>query len=156
MKNIKQTISTQLMEKFTRIHNKTTELDRKMSLEIGKGLFLNASELDTIVSIGNHPRSNVTELSRINGVTKAAISKMVKKLVEKGFVEKKKMTGNKKEVLLDLTGSGESVIKMREEHHHHFFQMIEKHVSVFSVEQVDIIFNLLDILEKHLNDHLDE
>ena len=156
MKPVKKFISARFMETFTRIHNKVNELDRKLQLQISKDLVLNSGEIDTIVSIGNHPKANITELAQFNGVSKAAISKMVKKLAGKGFVERKKMIGNQKEVILELTDLGESVMEIRNDHHQHFFQMIEDRVGIYSVEQIDILLELMKLIEDHVDEHLSE
>jgi len=154
METVKKIIGNQIVETFTRIHNKVNELDRKMQLEIAKDLVLNAGEVDTVLSIGNHPQTNVTELAKINGVSKAAISKMVKKLAEKGFVDRKKIAGNKKEVILELTYLGESVVELRNEHHKDFFEMIESHLSGYSIENVDNFLSVIKIIENHIDEHL--
>ena len=64
------------------------------------------SERHWLDKIGSEPGMNVTEFARAAGITKGAVSQVVKKLEAKGFVRRYKGGDNNKEVFLELTRAG--------------------------------------------------
>jgi DNA-binding MarR family transcriptional regulator len=67
---------------------------------------LYSSQIHAIEAIGNAPGSTVTSLKRHFGVTKGAVSQIVTKLEQRGYVRKVKKEGNDKEKVLQLTEKG--------------------------------------------------
>ncbi|MDF2935735.1 MAG: transcriptional regulator, MarR family [Paenibacillaceae bacterium] len=58
------------------------------------------------VYIGNHADSNVTKLAESFYMTRSAISKITKKLMEKGLIDSYQKPENKKEIYFRLTEQG--------------------------------------------------
>ena len=75
-------------------------------LSFGTGVLMHTKEIHTIQAIGRHHGINVTNLAEHAGVTKGAVSQTIDKLVRKGLVEKTRLSGNDKEVILKLTNLG--------------------------------------------------
>jgi DNA-binding MarR family transcriptional regulator len=93
---------------FIRLVNKYRSLE-KIPVDYGTNQVLYHSERHMIDQIGGHPRLNMTEFARIMGVTKGAVSQVVKKLEAKGAVRRCKSTENDKEVFIELTDSGRAI-----------------------------------------------
>ena len=100
--------SEEIVELFIRLANKYKALE-KIPLDFGVGAPLYHSEMHLIDQIGDHPELNITELAKLVGVTKGAISQTVKKLENKGVVNRYKGTENEKEIFLELTEIGRNV-----------------------------------------------
>lgn len=58
----------------------------------------NYSEIHTIAAIGDLEEPNVTQIANYMNVTKGAISKIAKKLLEQGLIEAYQQDGNKQKV----------------------------------------------------------
>ena len=87
------------------------------SLSFGTGVLMHTREIHTIQAIGRNPGINVTRLAEYGGVTKGAVSQTLKKLVGKGLVQKTHASGNKKEVILELTNLGQTGFQNHEKFH---------------------------------------
>jgi len=77
--------------------------------DFGSGDLLYKSEVHTLATIGYHPGINLTELSLEMNVSKSAISKFVKKLLDKNLIRKSMEKDNRKEVVFYLTQKGQIV-----------------------------------------------
>jgi len=113
MKNEKY---TNILQALFKVNNRLKELEKKNLTELSNGNFLNPSEIITMSIIKNHPESNVTEIAAFSGVTKGAISQVIRKLENKQMIEKYKLH-NKKEVYLRLSEESNKIVKEYEENH---------------------------------------
>jgi DNA-binding MarR family transcriptional regulator len=104
MKDIK-TEFEQIMQKFDEVVT-LMESMHTPSLSFGTGVLMYRREIHTIQSIGRNPGINVTNLAEYMGVTKGAVSQIIKKLIKKGLVRRTHTPGNAKEVVLELTELG--------------------------------------------------
>lgn len=77
-------------------------------------LMLTQPEIHTVVSIGDQEGIGVTQLAKLRGITKGAVSQMIYKLVDKGLVEKHVSPASDAAVSLFLTDKGKQA---RSEHH---------------------------------------
>ncbi|EFK05222.1 transcriptional regulator, MarR family [delta proteobacterium NaphS2] len=77
----------ELREAFIRIVAKYRILEKRPQ-DYGIGEVLHPSEIHTIEMIGKNPGINVTGLAGRLGVTKGAVSQLIKKLENKGLVSK--------------------------------------------------------------------
>jgi len=96
------------MELFIRTVRKYNALE-KIPVKIRSKHALYHSERHMLDKIGDFPGMNVTDFARSLGVTKGAISQVVKKLEAKGVVRRYKSGTNGKEVLLELTAAGREI-----------------------------------------------
>lgn len=94
--------SSEIME---RIINKYNQEENKKRC-YGTDTVLTRKEIHTIYSIGKNSGINVTQLAKLQGVTKGAVSQMIYKLVEKGYVKKSVSMNSDSEVRLELTAAG--------------------------------------------------
>ncbi len=145
----------EFLNTLKRLTIKMGELSRHASdiTPVGK---LSFSELSLMTLIGDFDNIRVTELALKYGATKGAISKMVKKLVQKELVKKSRTQENEKEVLLSLTAMGMMIYNEKEAHFEELSADVSKELESMTEEQRRSLFNILDIVEAHIDAHLDE
>ncbi|HAM53765.1 MAG TPA: hypothetical protein DCP92_24865 [Nitrospiraceae bacterium] len=97
--------SQEIMELFIRAVHKYNGFE-KIPVKVGSNFDLYHSERHTLDKVGDHSGVNVTEFAKAVGITKGAVSQVVKKLETKGFVKRYKSGHNNKEVFVELTGAG--------------------------------------------------
>ena len=78
-----------LIEQFMRITNTINNLHSE-NISFNESVALTLGEIHLIECIGKHEDTNVTEISKILGNTRGAVSQMAKKLENKGLVNKKR------------------------------------------------------------------
>lgn len=139
----------QVMNGFRELYNKLVWLNKDKMEEGLKGF--KSSEVHCIEYIENNADSNVTQLAEAFYVTRGAISRMTKKLINKGLIESYQKSENKKEIYFRLTARGKEIYKIHEELHNEFQ---ERDKAVF--EQVtEAEFNsIISFVEKYSR-HLD-
>lgn len=96
------------MELFIGMVGKYNTLE-KVPVKVSSRHDLYHSERHMLDKIGDHPALNVTDFARALGVTKGAVSQVVKKLEGKGVVRRYKSGTNEKEVFLELTETGREI-----------------------------------------------
>ncbi|CQR59004.1 MarR family transcriptional regulator [Paenibacillus riograndensis] len=139
----------QVKMEFRDLFNKMAWLNKtKMEVSL-KGY--KPSEIHCIESIGRNVDSNVTKLAESLYMTRGAISKITKKLVEKGLIESYQKPDNKKEIYFRLTGQGEVINKIHEDLHKEFQERDKAVFEHVTEEQFD---NMLSFMEKYSR-HLD-
>ncbi len=108
--------AAEISDLFIRVVNRFNEME-KIPYFSGADLLLHLSEVHTIESIGKNEDINVTKLSKLQGVSKAAISQMIRKLVKKGLVQKSISPQTENEVVLRLTKKGKDVFEWHWHYH---------------------------------------
>lgn len=109
------------------------------------------SEVHCIEYVGENVDSNVTKLAEAFYMTRGAISKLTKKVMEKGLIESYQKPDNKKEIYFRLTEKGKAIYTVHEELHK---ELQERDKAVFeqvTEEQLDIILNFSEKYNKHLD-----
>lgn len=143
----------QVIEGFRDILNKLICLNKFKMEESLKGY--QSSEVHCIEYLGRNEgrneESNVTKLAESFYMTRGAISKMTKKLAEKGAIESYQKPENKKEIYFRLTAQGKSVYHIHEQLHKEFQERDKAVFAQIADEQFD---QILDFVEKYCN-HLD-
>lgn len=133
-------ISNEKLENLCDFFNQVINQYEKFEKEthyFGIDIPLHLSDTHTIVAIGKHRNINVTDLSRLQGISRSGASQMVSKLVKRGFVKKEVSPQTENEVLLTLTETGEMVYHTHEKQH----QWLRK--------------ELADVFEKYPDDTID-
>jgi DNA-binding MarR family transcriptional regulator len=143
------------MAKFQRVINRFGEIDKKPR-DFGTGDKLFPSEIHTIAAIGEHPSINVTDLSIEMGVTKSAISQIVKKLEAKKYVRRYKEKDNNKEVLLDLLEKGKMAFWGHRSYHLTMDKPIIDLMGSATKGQMQFFLYFLDELDKYTQNVIDE
>lgn len=139
----------QVLVGFRDLYNKIVWLNKGKMEESLKGY--TSSEVHCIESIGRNVDSNVTKLAESFYMTRGAISKMTKKLIEKGLIESYQKSDNKKEVYFKLTEQGKVIYKIHDDLHKEFQERDKAVFEQITEQQYD---SMISFVEKY-NTHLD-
>lgn len=139
-----------LIENGIRILNKAYALEKK-PVDMGHGVLLYPSEFHLIETAGKNPAENLTSISSRLGVTKGAISQMVKKLEKKGLVKKVRVPGNKKDVMLELTDFGREAFEWHKSLHESMEAGIRKELEGMSSSEMETFLRVYGYLERMLD-----
>ena len=111
----------------------------------------NPSEIHCIAYIGEDMDSNVTKLAESFDMTRGAISKLTKKLINKGLIESYQRADNKKEVYFKLTSQGKKIYNIHEDIHREFKDRDQPFFNQVTEEQLDVILNFANKYNTHLD-----
>lgn len=139
----------QVMMDFRDLFNKMVWLNKIKMEESLKGY--KPSEVHCIEYIGRNVDSNVTILAESFYMTRSAISKMTKKLIEKGLIESYQKADNKKEIYFRLTEQGKVIEKVHEELHKEFQERDKAVFEKVTELQYDRIINFIKKYNRHLD-----
>ncbi|KWX71903.1 MarR family winged helix-turn-helix transcriptional regulator [Paenibacillus jilunlii] len=137
---------------FRDLFNKMAWLNKTKMEDSLKGY--KPSEVHCIESIGKNVDSNVTKLAESLYMTRGAISKITKKLTEKGLIESYQKPDNKKEIYYRLTEQGEVVNKIHEELHKEFQERDKAVFEHLTEEQLDSMLNFMEKYSRHLDEEI--
>ncbi|PEW75656.1 MarR family transcriptional regulator [Bacillus cereus] len=139
----------QVMNGFRELYNKMVWLN-KDKMEVGLKGF-KSSEVHCIEYIENNADSNVTQLAEAFYVTRGAISRMTKKLINKGLIESYQKSENKKEIYFRLTEQGKEIYIIHEELHNEFQQRDKAVFEQVTEAEFDSIINFVEKYSRHLD-----
>lgn len=139
-------------DKLFRIVNKLLILEKR-PLNGGSGEMLTMQEVHTLVAIGKEQGINVTSLAHRGGVTKGAVSQMIKKLSAKGYVRRMRPIGDDREICLFLTDKGGAAARRHQEMHHELFSDWQRRMADFGEAEFAIIERFFAALEAHMDEH---
>ncbi|MGL5415076.1 MAG: MarR family transcriptional regulator [Clostridium sp.] len=138
-----------VMMNFRDLFNKMAWLNKSKMEEVLKEY--KPSEVHCIEYIGSHVDANVTELSLGLYMTRSAISKLTKKLMDKDYIESYKKPENKKEIYFRLTKKGEDIHKVHENLHNEFKERDKAIFNSTSEADFDIMLKFIEKYNDHLN-----
>ena len=123
-----------------------------------KGLIDNysISEIHCIDLIGKVQYPNVTILSKSLNMTKGAISKITKKLIDNGLINKYQKSNNKKEVYFQLTNKGQEIYNKHEVLHNESKEKYKTIINKFNDKDKDVLINFLKTINKYFEDEIKE
>lgn len=142
-----------MMVQFLRITKKFNELE-KMSIDVGIGEKLYPSEFHVIVAVGSRYENTVTGLSKRLEITKGAVSQVVNKLQDKGFINKERNKDYGKEIILSLTEKGQNAFKIQDDSHKKMEEEFINHLKMFTPEQIDSFLQILPKIEEYIDTFL--
>lgn len=139
-----------ILIQFLRTTKKFNEFE-KMSIEIGNNEKLFPSEIHIIEAIGSNRANKVTELSHIFHITKGAVSQVVNKLNNKGFIHKERNKDFGKEIILSLTPKGQSVFEILNKNHEIMAEEFISYLGNFKSEEIDSFIQILGKIEEYID-----
>ena len=139
----------QVMNGFRELYNKLVWLNKDKMEEGLKGF--KSSEVHCIEYIENNADSNVTQLAEAFYVTRGAISRMTKKLKQKGLVESYQKSENKKEIYFRLTEQGKEIYKIHENLHKEFQERDKAVFEQVTEEEFNSIISFVEKYSRHLD-----
>lgn len=114
------------------------------------------SEIHCLDYIGKNAGSNVTRLADAFYMTRGAISKMTKKLMEKELVQSYQKPENKKEIYFRLTEQGKEVFNIHQNLHREFQTRDKAVFDQFTDEQLEIMLDFVRVYSEHLDAEIDK
>lgn len=144
----------QVIAEFWDLFNKKIwldEIEMKAALKEYK-----PSEIHCIEYIGKNTDSNVTKLAESFFMTRSAISKITRKLMEKGLIESYQKPENKKEIYFRLTLKGEAVSEVHEKLHKKFQQRDQIVFDQVTGEQLAAMINFAQKYNRHLDAEIEK
>lgn len=114
------------------------------------------SETHCIDYIGKTELPNVTKIADNMQMTRGAISKMTKKLLTKGLIEKYTLESNKKEIYFKLTESGMELYREHEKRHKLWEQRDSKFLERYSAEEITTIRTFMQEFNAYLEMKIEE
>ncbi len=140
----------EIMGLFIRMVNKYNALE-KIPVKYGSNKDLFHSERHMLDQIGDNPDMNVTEFAASIGVTKGAISQVVKKLENKGVVRRFKKSGNDKVVLIKLTKSGEDIYEKHKKINEQTILPLYEEFKKYPDDKIDFLVTMFKWFDEFLN-----
>jgi DNA-binding MarR family transcriptional regulator len=123
-------------------------------LDIGGGIKMNASSVHTIEAIGKSYAKTVTSLSEYFMITKGAVSQVISKLHKEGYI--RKVPGNNKEVILELTDSGRQVVKSHDKYNRSVVKKIKAIEDKYSQKEWESFLNILTNVDTLFAEFIEE
>jgi DNA-binding MarR family transcriptional regulator len=154
-KKISHEITLQMMVTFIRITKKFNELE-KFSIDMGDGERIYPSELHILDAIGNDYGNSVTELSKKFGITKGAVSQVVNKLYEKGYLKKERKEGYAKEIKLSPSEKGWEAFKILDEMHKKMEDEFFRYLGNVESEKVGSFIEIMLKIEEFIDTFLSQ
>ena len=113
------------------------------------------TEMHCIEKIGRLENPNVTKLAKAMNITRGGISKLVKKIIQRGAVETYVSETNKKEIYYRLTDLGRKVFDAHEKLHKNWRKRDAEFFRKFSEEEIVLGKTFIQKYVKHLDDTLE-
>lgn len=139
----------QFLTGFRDLYNKLVSLNKDKMEESLKGH--KPSEVHCIEYIGKNADSNVTKLADSLYMTNGAVSKITRKLMDKGLIESYQKPENKKEIYFRLTGQGQEVYDIHDVLHREFQERDKAVFAQITAEQFDSMLGFVDRYNRHLD-----
>ncbi|MBC1377035.1 MarR family transcriptional regulator [Listeria innocua] len=109
------------------------------------------SEVHCIEFIAKNEDPNVTKLAEAFYMTKSAISKITKKLMDKGYIESYQKPENKKEIYFRLTTKGAEISQVHDNLHQEFLDRDKVVFEDVSDKQYEEVLQFVDKYSRHLD-----
>mgnify|MGYP000887478020 CR=1 FL=1 len=111
----------------------------------------NYSEVHTIAAIGKLSDPNVTEIANYLNVTRGAISKIAKKLLNQKMIESYQRDDNKQKIFFRLTTLGKVIFDEHEKRHSLWLQRDNAFLEKIDSEKLELIQKFM----KEFNEYLE-
>lgn len=113
------------------------------------------SETHCIDYIGRLELPNVTKVADHMGMTRGAISKMTKKLLAKGLIEKYTLESNKKEIYFKLTNQGRLLFEEHAKRHKRWEKRDMEFLSRYSKEEAAMVHQFMGEFNAYLKEQIE-
>jgi DNA-binding MarR family transcriptional regulator len=147
--NENQTSTLAIAEKFGRIASLWQQLE-KQPRKFGTEEELYSSEIHLIEAIGDNRDLSVTDISRVLGVTKGAVSQTLKKIEKKGLAAKHADPMNSSRVSVELTSKGKVAFYAHRHWHETMDGGFKKYFSELPEEKIHFLDEVLSVIEAFL------
>lgn len=114
------------------------------------------SETHCIDFIGRLELPNVTKLAEHMRMTRGAISKMTKKLLAKGMIEKYTLETNKKEIYFRLTEQGRLVFEEHAKRHRLWEKRDMEFLARYPKEEIATVYTFMQEFNAYLEEQIQQ
>ena len=108
-----------------------------------------AGQQRILMRLNSHGQTTQKELQDVLEISSGALSEILQKMEDSGFILRTKSAEDKRQVDLSLTPHGRQTAQSVEEHYH---QTLERTFECLSAEQKDQLEETLGILTAHLEE----
>lgn len=108
------------------------------------------SETHCIDFIGRLELPNVTKIAEHMRMTRGAISKMTKKLLARGLIEKYTLETNKKEIYFRLTAEGQTLFDEHAKRHRLWEKRDMEFLARYPKEKLDTVYTFMQEFNAYL------
>lgn len=149
-------MQTKILTALLSLFDTTTQLEGLYKETFGDILVdYTYTEMHCIDCIGKIENPNVTKIALAMNLTKAAISKSIKKLIKKEAIEVYKAPENKKEIYYKLTETGQEVFNKHLSMHKNWCTKDEEFFKQFKADDLERFYNILSKYTKTLQIRLE-
>ena len=114
------------------------------------------SETHCIDFIGRLELPNVTKIAEHMRMTRGAISKMTKKLLAKGMIEKYTLETNKKEIYFRLTEQGKLVFEEHAKRHRLWEKRDMEFLARYPKEEIATVYTFMQEFNAYLEEQIQQ
>ncbi|MBU5445014.1 MarR family transcriptional regulator [Paenibacillus sp. MSJ-34] len=107
------------------------------------------TSVHVIDCIGNNEPINNTALAEKMDLSKASITKISAKLLEEGYIKRRQLNDNKKEVYFSLTAKGEQVFELHQQLHKLEEERFMESLESFTEAELHAILRFLQNVSAH-------
>lgn len=147
-------MNTELMKLFVKYMEKQEILSKLTEDEKLHGY--NYSEIHTIAAIGDLEDPNVTQIANSMNVTRGAISKITKKLLEQNLIESYQRDGNKQKIFFRLTESGQFLYDEHAKRHNLWLKRDDAFIERFDLKTIEQIEEFMKAFNDYLQTQIEE
>ncbi len=114
----------------------------------GTDQLLYEAEIHMIMNIKDNPELHLSALAEKLGVTRGAVSQVIKKLEKKGMLLKSQSQTNRSMLQISLTPKGETAYNQHRRYHEEFDKAVNKILNAATPEEQVFLKKFLDNLEE--------
>ena len=148
MKERQQSVN-RLTRTFERLVN-VLSTGKKRARDYGTGELIFTAEAHHISIIGRNPGITAREIVQKMGITKGAVSQVLRKLEEKDYIIKYPKPDNLREFRLNLTKKGQMAFKAHESNDQKLVESLSKHLESLNPEQIEKVADMVSELSDYL------
>ena len=135
--------------KFQSLMALAFKLDQ-MPKQFGTGRDLSHTEIHLIEIIGDNKDLGVTDIARLIGVTKGAVSQTLKRLEKKGLAQKQTAPDNRSKLVVSLTALGNMAYWAHKHWHETMDGGFIRYLENLDTEQIGFLLDFLTRVEDFL------
>jgi len=143
--------AAEFMDALARLFSKAAQIERE-PVDTGDGVLLYTSEIHLIDLAGRFPEDSLSSIALRLGITRGAVSQTVKKLEEKGYLERYNGEGDNKTTFLRLTDAGKKAFAWHEAYHSLVNGRLIQVIASLKKEDRQNALNIFLTLEKIFED----
>lgn len=127
-------------ELLVQLFNDVLQAEEK-SLKSGMLSDISITEIHTIEAIGVYNEKTMSEVAQKLKITVSTLTTAINKLINKGYVERKRIEEDRRVVLIKLTEKGELAYKLHSEFHG---EMVNNAIEGLTLEEEKILLSSLN------------